>query len=366
MANAINYGFIGLEDFYSQRINTVGIQRVYDAVQASVDEYNRVADQMMMGWVQRTTMVQEYIELPGGGTLQPLTPDGNPLPVVPSGNYTVGYPLYGAGTAWGTNRITREFLTVAEADRITDDAMQKDADWRIRHMLAAIFDNVATTYVDKYGDGNTGAKGLGSISVLPLANNDSVTYMRRGGSNSTDNHYLAQAAGIADATNPFGVARAELIEHPSNMGPYVSYIPTELVATATALAEFIEVDDPNINYQDGNNLPSAPQSILGPGDEILGKTQSSNMWIVEWSRLPADMIITVATGAGPFMRMRELASPNLQGLFTEGFDVDGNHQGQRLLRWAGFGVADRIAAVVTRVGSGSYAIPTGYDSPLPV
>jgi len=105
--NVLNYGFIGLEDLYGTRINVVGVDRVYQAVQASVDEYNRVVDSMMASWVMRTTMVQEYIELPGGGTLQPLTPDGNPLPVVPSGNYTVGYPVYGAGTAWWTNRITR-------------------------------------------------------------------------------------------------------------------------------------------------------------------------------------------------------------------------------------------------------------------
>jgi hypothetical protein len=366
MANLLNYGFLSLEDLYAQRVNTVGIERVYDAVQASLDAYNRVANAMFSGWVQTTTMVQEYVELPGGGTLQPLTPDGNPVPVVPSGQYTVGYPMHGAGTAWGTNRITREMLTVQEADRFTDNVFMQDTDWRVRHLLASILDNVTWTYTDKYGDGNTGTKGLGAISILPLANADSVVYMRRGGDSSTDNHYLAQAAAIADATNPFKTAKAELIEHPTNMGPYVSYVPTALVDTATALAEFIEVNDPDIDYLDGNNLPTAPQSILGPGDEILGKTQSSNVWLVEWGRLPADIIITVATGAGPFVRMRELAAPALQGLFTEGFDVDGNHSGQRFLRWAGFGVRDRVAAVVTRVGNGSYAVPTGYDAPLPV
>lgn len=366
MANLTNYGFLSLDDLYSQRVNTVGIDRVYEAVQASLDEYNRVVNAMQAGWVARTTMVQEYIELPGGGTLQPLTPDGNPLPVVPSGNYTVGYPIHGAGTAWGTNRITREMLTVQEADRFTDDAFQKDADWRMRHLLAAILDNVTWTYTDKYGDGNTGTKGIGAVSVYPLANNDGVTYLTRGGTSAADNHYLAQAGDIADATNPFSVARAELIEHPSNAGPYVSYVPTALVDDTVALSEFVEVNDPDINYLDGDNLPTAPQTILGPGDEILGKTKSSNTWIVEWSRLPADIIFTVATGAGPFVKMRELAAPNLQGLFTEGFDVDGNHMGQRFLRWAGYGVSNRVAAVVTRVGNASYAVPTGYDAPLPV
>lgn len=361
MANIVNYGFIGLEDFYTQRVNTVGIQRVYDAVQASVDEYNRVVN-ALQAWVERTTMVQEYIELAGGGTLQPLTPDGNPLPVVPSGQYTVGYPMHGAGTAWGTNRITREMLTVAEADRFTDDALLKDTDWRIRHLLAAILDPVTWTFTDKYG-GN-GTKGLGAISILPLANGDATVYMRRGGASSADTHYHAQAAAIANATNPFALARAELIEHPGNDGPFVSYIPTALVATTVALTEFVEANDPDIDYQTGDNLPTAPATILGPGDEILGKLKSSNIWIVEWSRLPDDIIITVATGAGPFVKMRELPVASLQGLFTEGFDVDGNHTGQRFLRWAGFGVSNRVAAVATRVGNGTYAAPTGYDAPL--
>lgn len=362
MANLLNYGFLSLEDLYAQRVNTVGVQRVYDAVQASVDEYNRVVMAMESTMVERTTMVQEYIELPGGGTLQPLTPDGNPLPIVPSGQYTAGYPLHGAGTAWGTNRITREMLTVQEADRFTDDAFQKDADWRMRHLLAAILDETTWTFTDKFG-GN-GTKGLGAISVLPLANGDSVTYLRRGGSNSTDDHYLATASAIADNTNCYSTIRAELIEHPTNTGPYVAYVSSSLVDTTVALSEFVELNDPDVAYQNSDNLPTALESILGPGDEILGKLKSSNMWVVEWGRVPTGYIIAQALGAGPFVKQRELPVPSLQGLFTEGFDDDGNHQGQRFLRWAGYGVSNRVAAVVQRVGNGTYATPTGYDAPL--
>ena len=363
MANLLNYGFLSLADMYADRVNTVGIERVYDAVMESVAEYNRVVMAMESTMVERTTMVQEYIELPGGGTLQPLTPDGNPLPVVPSGRYTVGYPLHGAGTAWGTNRITREMLTVEEADRFTDDAFQKDADWRMRHLLAAILDESSWTFTDTYGSGQ-GTKGLGSVSVLPLANGDAVTYMRRGGSNTADDHYLATASAIADNANPFPTIRAELVEHPTNTGPIVAYVSSSLIATTTALTEFVEVDDPDINYQENDNLPMAPASILGPGDEILGKLKSSNMWIVEWSRIPDGYIIAQSLGAGAFVKQRELAAPNLQGLFTEGFDVDGNHTGQRFLRWAGYGVSNRVAAVVQQIGNGTYQVPSGYDAPL--
>ncbi len=175
--NALTYGFIGLEsDLYAQRINTIGIDRVYSMIADSLAEYNRVVNAMMSSWVSRTTMVQEYIELAGSGTLQPLTPDGNPLPISPSGNYSVGYPLWGAGTAFGTNRITKEFLTAQEADRLTEDAFQKDADWRMRHLLAAILDKDSWTYTDRYGDGQGGEKGIGNVTVQPLANGDSVTF----------------------------------------------------------------------------------------------------------------------------------------------------------------------------------------------
>jgi hypothetical protein len=365
MANTLTYGFVSLDDLYTQRVNTVGIQRVYDAVQESVDEYNRVVNAMMAQMVQRTTMAQEWIELPGGGTLQPLTPDGNPLPIVPSGAYTQGYPIAGAGTAWGTNRITREFLTVEEADRFTDDALQKDADWRMRHLLASILDETSWTFVDKYGTGES-TKGLGNLTINPLANGDSVTYMRRGGSTSADDHYLATADAIADATNPFTDIKAELVEHPTNSGPYVAYVASNLIEAVTGLTEFVEPDDEDVDNRSDTGLAAIPATILGPGEEVKGKLRSSGIWIVEWARMPSDYMIVQALGAGPFVAMRELAAPNLQGLFTEGFNVDGNHTEQRFLRWAGFGVRNRVAAVVQRIGNASYATPTAYDAPLAV
>jgi hypothetical protein len=364
MANTLTYGFLSLQDLYTQRVNQVGVARVYQAVKESVDEYNRVRDAMMARFMERTILAKEQIELPSSGTLQPLSADGNPLPMVASGKYDVAYPIRGAGVAWGTNRISREMLTLQEADRFTDSAFQQDADWVIRHALAAIFDNVSYNFVDEVGP--SGGAGLGTIAVQPLANSDSVVYTRRGGTAATtDTHYLAQAGGVADITNPFVTLRSELVEHPSNTGPLVAYIPTNLVADVGNLAEFVEVADPDINYFN-DNANTGPAEILGPGDEIIGKLKSSNFWIVEWSRLPSSYILAASTGAGPFVKMREYQAPSLQGLFTEGFNEDGNHMGQRFLRYAGFGVSNRVAAAVMRVGNASYAIPTGYDAPLAV
>lgn len=360
------YGFMNLQHLYNTRVVDAGTERVWTAIAESLAEYNRVIDGLFGTFVDRTTAGLQQIELPGSGTLQPLTDDGNPLPVLPSGSYQVAYPIHGAGTAWGDNRVTRALMSVEEADRNTANAMRDDKDWLTRHALAALLDNASWTFSDKAGP--NGYRGLGNITVQPLANNDSVTYTRRGGSAATDNHYLAQAAAIADGTNPFPVIRSELIEHPSNGGPFVAYVASDLVATATALTEFVEAGDPDIRYgADNDTLSAAGAGILGPGDEVLGKTKSSNIWIVEWAALPSNYMIATALGAGTKpLAMREYDAPELQGFFMERASIDGNHLVTRMLRYAGFGVANRVAAVAMRIGNASYAVPSGFDAPLPV
>lgn len=361
MANSTAYGFIGLQDLYNQRVATAGIAQVWEAISLSAQEYNRVMSNMMSEMVEPVTNAQEQIELPGDGTLQPLDEWGNPLPVQPSGSYQVAFPIQGAGTAWGTNRVTAALMTVEEANRLTLDVFRRDADWLIRHIMATLFDNTTWVYQDKAGPGGT--KGLGAITIQPLANGDSVTYVKAGASApATDTHYLAQAAAIADATNPYPTIYTELVEHPSNSGPIKCYIPTALVSTTQALTNFIAVADPDVMLG-GLNAQLSGSIDVGFGDRVLGKVDGC--WIIEWGRLPADIILAHASGT-PVIGMREYPAPELQGLFPERHSPDGNTVVNRFLRYAGFGVRNRVAAVVYRVGNGSYAIPTGYSTPLPV
>ena len=357
----VAYGFISIEDLFNQRVQTVGPARVYTAVQQSAAEYTRVVNATLSEFAERTIDAQVQIELPGDGSLQPLDADGNPLPVSPSGKYTVAFPIQGGGTAWGTNRVTRALLTVEEANRNTLDALQKDADWNIRHLLAALFDNVAWTYEDKAGPG--GSKGMGTITVQPLANNDSVLYVRKGGvAPAADNHYLAQAAAIADATNPYETIETELLEHPSNTGRILCYIPTALKATTIALSTFKSVADPNVAYTTTELATNVPQ--VGPGEEVLGYIEGTKCWIVLWSAMPSDIILAKMEGKA-VLKMREYPATELQGFFPETANVDGNHFVNRLLRYCGYGVHDRVGALVYRIGNAAYAIPTGYDAPLP-
>jgi hypothetical protein len=359
------YGFIDLQSLYNQRAATVGIPRIMTAVEESAAEYSRVMASIIADWSETTETAKENIQLPGDGTLQPLDEHGNPLPVQPSGSYDVAYPIQGGGTAWGTDRVVRNLMTVSEVNNAVVDANQRDADWVIRHMLAAVLYPSSYVYVDKIGP--NGAKGLGSITVQPLANGDSVVYNRKGNTTpATDNHYLWQAAAIANATNPYTDIDAELSEHPSNGNRRIlCYIPQGLVATTMALTAFVPANNFDVQVGIGSDTAiNAPD--VGPGDRVLGTIAGTRCWIIEWDGLPAGYIVSKVEGKA-FLKMREYPSPALKGLFSETASADGNHTENRLIRYAGFGVADRVAACVTLISNGSYVAPTDYlIVPLPV
>jgi hypothetical protein len=354
MANELAYGFVQHAHLAKERVTTVGVRVVIDAIRESADEHTRQLNAMLGSMVRRTTDHQIQFRLPGSGTLQPLDENGNPRPVREEGHYTVAFPIQGGGTAWGTNRVSRALMTLEEANVQTIEAMRRDANWMRRHYLAALLDNVAWTFTDEE---------FGNLTVEPLANGDAVTYVRVGGAVATDTHYLAQAGAIADAANPFPTIYDELMEHPSNTGPVVVYIATSLVDDVTALTAFVPVTDPDIVLGVATDRLGA-MIERGIGDEVLGKVD--NCWVVEWRGLPAGYMVAHAQGAGPAVAMREYASAALQGFFPETSVQQESLEKLSMIRYAGFGVENRIAALVYFVGAGAYAIPAGYDAPLAV
>jgi hypothetical protein len=364
MPNIVSYGFTNLETLMAQRVVDVQVEVVQRAVEESAMEHTRIMNEMLGQMVTRTIKHQVRYQLPAGGTLQPLDASGNPLPVTPTGVYDVAFPIKGAGTAWGTDRISRAKMTVQDAARFTYDALQKDADWMRRHMLAALFDNTTYTYADPM---------YGNLTVQPLANGDAVTYVRAGSATpATDTHYLAQANAISNSDNPFPTIYSELDEHPSNSGPYMVYVPSNLVATITALANFREPNDAMYRFGDGVTLLNASNNSMDTrrdnpmshfGNRLVGAVDGCV--IVEWNSLPDSYMLAHASGVNDVLGMREEPEAELQGLFPEVHDVDGNRWVNRLLRYCGFGVMNRVGALVYRVGNGSYAIPSGFSTPLP-
>jgi len=358
MANyTLAYGFVQWSHLAAERVATVGFERVWTMIQESADEHTRQINALMASLVERTTLYKERYMLPGSGTLQPLDENGNPRPVRPSGYMDVAYPIQGGGTAWGDNRVSRAKLTVDEANRNTLDALRKDADWVRRHIFSALFYGASWTYTDPL---------YGSLTIECLADNGAgELYPKAGVDAAVDNHLLAQAAAIDNSNDPFDDIYDELTEHPSNAGgPVVVYIPTNLKASVEALTSFVEVVDPDLRVGSATEVIGASFD-RGFGDEVLGK--SHKCWIVEWKALPDSYMFAHAQGGGPVLKVREHEESELQGFFAEGFDTDGNFKGTRMIRYAGFGVANRIAAVAYYVGAGSYTAPTDYDSaPLPV
>jgi len=353
--NDLAYGFTSIRHLIDQRVTEVGASTIYDAVVESAAEHTRQINALLSSMVFRVTRRSDRYVLAKGGSLQPLDEWGNPLPVVMEGYYDVAYPILGGGTAWGTSRVARQLMTVEEANQHTLQALQWDADWLRKHLLCAILDKATWTFDESPSD----------LTIQCLANGDSVTYVKKGTSTpATDNHYLAQTAAIADATNPFAAIYTELMEHSSNRGPVVVYNAANVSDDITGLTNFVPVGDPDLNYGIGATQISASiEKVRGVGQEVLGKID--RCWIVEWGELPDDYMIAQAIGTGAFMAMREYPSAALQGFFPEQ-DVAEGRTLNKLLRYAGFGVANRIAALAFFVEAGdtTYDTPSGYDRPI--
>lgn len=356
--NTVAYGFIGLDNIMSSRLNTVNGEIVRSAIGETFQEYNRQATELITTVATRTVKSKRRYTMAGSSTLQPLDEWGNPIPVKDRPSYDVAFPIQGGGTAWGNNRVSRALMTVQEENDNAVDAMRADADWLIRHALSGLFTNVTYTYQDPLD---------GALTIQPLANGDSVTYLTKGGAVAADNHFAAQASAVADATNPFPGIHDELTEHPGNGNSVISYIPTNIKTAVMGLGEFINAPDPNVNP--GANVATLTGNglqALKMGDEVLGYLKTSKIWVVEWKKLPDSYIVSLAPDADAPLNMREYDAPELQGFFPEFHSPDGNTQVKRMLRYAGFGASNRVGAHIQRVSNGSYAIPTGYQAPLAV
>lgn len=360
MANELAWGFISLRNLFAQRVSELNTGIIEGAVAQSIAEHNRQINEMLDLAVSRTTLAQERFVLPGAGTLQPLDEWGNPLPVRTGAFADIGFPIQGGGTAWGTNRVSNALMTVEEANRYTVMVQTQDADWVRRHILAALLDKTAWSYDDPQ---------VGTVSVKPLANGDTQTYLKANGALATANHYVAQAAAIADATNPFPTILSTLKAYPGNDGPYVAYVDTALQSAIEGLTGFVPINDPDILLGANSDrlADGIPPSVRAFGDEVIGKVDG--MWIVTWGSMPTNYILAFAQGASsPALAMREYPDASIQGLFPENFSPDGNRQERRFIRYAGFGARNRTAALAYFVSAGdtTYDTPAAYDAPLAV
>lgn len=360
MPNQVLYGFHSLRDVFDRRVDEVGVETVTTAIQRTVDEHNRQMNALTGLFVFPTTQFKVRYATPSLARLQPLNENGRARPIQVTGHYEVGLPLQRAGIAWGANFETRIKMTVGEANRVTSTLLLADLQWMRDHILAALF------YDGAGGGGWTFEdEEHGDLQVMGLADGDSTVYHVQSGNDlgSTDDHYLAQAAAIADAADPFPIIHAELTEHPENEGEVLAIIPTGLKAAVQALAGYYPASDPNIDLGanaarlTGNLNVAVPGTIFGYHD--------SGVWLSEWANMPANYIAAVMTGGERPIAMREDTVPELRGFRQVATREDYPFWESQWFRKAGFGAWNRVGAVVYRIGNASYATPTGYDVPMP-
>jgi hypothetical protein len=350
------YGFHNIQDIAAARVSGTNQEAVNDAINASVAEHNRQITALMGLFVDRTTLYTERYAQVGNTRLQPLDNSGRALPVKPSGFYNVAYPIQSGGSAWGADYVTRAKMTVGDAERATALMLSADARWMRDHILAALFASATYDFTDPL---------YGTLTVQPLANGDSVTYgVATGGDTSaTDTHQLAQANAIGAGTdNPFPAIKTELMEHPENGGDVIVFIPTGLTTTVKALATFNPVADPNITSGANSDRLTGALGVSTPGT-LIGY-EDAGVWIVEWPSMPANYMVGVTTQGPRPLAMREDPEPELQGFNRVASRDDHPFYESQWLRRAGFGARNRVGAVVQRIGNGTYAVPTGYTTPM--
>ncbi len=352
---AVLLGLLNQADLYAQRVTTAGIQVVQRSIDESVAEHNRQLDALMRLFTTNRTDPQTRYLAAGATRLQPLDENGRARPIKPSGYATVGFPLHDAGIAWGRNYRTSIKMTVGEVARIVSMMQDADSRWMRDHLLAALFFENGTTpwtFTDPQ---------FGSISVYGLANGDTQTYQILSGADSaaTDDHVLGVAS-IAEST--FQTIHDELVEHPENGPEIIAFVPTASRAAVEALTNFYPVADPNLTSGIAVTQFTAALGVAVPG-ELIGYIAGCK--VVVWAGLPSDYILGVAAGGEAPIALRQEPEAELQGFKKVADRNDHPWYEQQYLRVAGFGAWNRVGAVVVKTNNATYAIPTGYTSPMP-
>lgn len=352
---AVLLGLLNQADLYDTRVTTAGVQVVQRSIDESVAEHNRQLNALLALFTTTRTDPQTRYLAAGATRLQPLDENGRARPIKPGGYATLGFPLQDAGIAWGRNYRTSIKMTVREVANVVAMMMDADSRWMRDHLLAALFYENSTTpwtFTDPL---------FGAISVYGLANGDTQTFQILSGADSatTDDH-VKGATSITEAV--FQDIHDELVEHPENGPEIIAFVPTASSATVQALTNFYPVPDTNLISGVAVTQFNGVLNATVPG-KLIGYIAGCK--VVEWAGMPANYILGVAAGGEAPIALRQEPEAELQGFRKVADRNDHPWYEQQYLRVAGFGAWNRVGAIIYRTDSASYAIPTGYSSPMP-
>ena len=337
-------------------IHTYGQRAVYDAVQVCLDQHNAdLAAAMSIFLESTTTDFRWRYKLPGGGYLQRRGGLGRMAAMKGKGFWDVALPLEDFGAGLLDSEIELAYMSIKELDRHLDTIFQANINTVRREILVALFQNTNYAFVDEV---------RGALTVVPLANGDSVVYPPVIGAEdgATENHFLAAGyveSAIADAHNPFKTVRPELEHHfgiPTGGSEIVCFHNSSATDYIYGLSDFDEVlqrdVEPGVDVAKLVNLPMAlPGRILGKVDGV---------WAVEWDHIPSNYSLSIHMEA-PKPLNKRIDPPETglgSGLQLVAKNADYPFTDAQYRNRLGFGVGNRLNGVVMDYTTGSYAIPT--------
>lgn len=354
------FGHLNISDSEYVMSGAVGQEVLWDSAQAYLAKVNAEVARVMSLFVEETTekYKRRYALPAGGGYLQRRNSDGTYGAVKATGSWDVAFPLEDFGAQLATNDVDMRYMTIGDLDRWMQTVVIQDVNTVRHHILKALLNNAADTFVDPI---------WGSLSIQPLANGDSVVYPPVDGSEAeaTENHYLESnyaSASISDSNNPFVTIVDDLIHHfgIDMLGANVAtLINSAERAKVEALTEFEEVPDRYIRPGDDTAvLTSVPANLPG---NVIGRVSGS--WVSVWNWIPANYMLGIYMDAPkPLVQRIDPAETGLgSGLqLIQQYD-EFPFQGSFWRHRFGLGAGNRLNGVVMELGTGgTYTVPTGY------
>lgn len=368
------FGALGVNETDYQFINTIGQSIVYDATLQVLGDHNADMELAMAIFIDRTTSdFKVRYKLPGSGELQLVNRTSRPLDVKASGQWDVAFTLEEHAAAIARDRVTAGYMTIQEYNRHIETVKRQDRNTVRKQILRALFNNAARTFVDP---------DRGTLTVVPLANNDAVVYPPVIGStdDATANNYLTSgyvSSAISDTNNPIPTIVNALESHfgtPTGGSDIVVFINNAETTRFQGLTNFDPVPNRFVSYgantalvnadaQEGVDWRNAPL----PG-RVIGETDSA--LLVEWRWIPAGYLLAIHRDAEPPLWKRidppgtGLGTGDLMMVAQNGGSLENASHPLYEAFWShrfGLGVANRLNGVIMQLTAGGFTVPTIYN-----
>ena len=350
-------GALGIEDTDEILINQYGQEVVFEDTNRIAEEHNTAVAEFERVFVEADTELPKKLYfLTVGGEMEKITNLTQPKAVKVGGQFDVAFPLEEWGAKIAGDRVALAYMSAASYARHVAAIMNADAKLRRREILRALFNNNPPAFQDER---------FGALTVRALANGDSQLYPPTVETDApaTADHYLVTgyaAGSINDANDPFLAPMTMLESHfglTATGSNIATFMNKDQVPAVSVMTKFLPRENRyerlGVSANVSDNLPAnLPGVVFGTYDGLMP--------LVRWDRIPPNYLLTLHLDAPPplIRRVDDRRTPFRPGLRMVQERVD---EPLRDAWWSnrfGYGVGNRLSAVVTYIGTGTdYVVP---------